>query len=578
MNNSKVYPFERNHYFYGKLLSVEDFETEQKYVNDKRRFLNQFLFGSGVVCGLNVVDVDEQSVSVEAGFAIDSWGREIVIDEPLLIKLSGIEGYAASVDAHADVVYLCLEYDESGEAAVHSFGVAKGGPGAGVRTEYDRIAEGFRLYLTAKEPEEEYRAQLSSRRFVETQEVLYDGEHERITQIVPRFAKKGEMTEFFVRIENRGRNTLAFSYDIRLGGFLTEEGKSSVRVTFDEALYEKNGEYVLRIPIMAAKGTAAEGTLRVEKDSVKLSLSGEPENAEFDSVQTVMFAEEGISRAIRDYYYSMSMKRAARQDINVPVYLARMSVITTEDTIIIEKTENVPFGQRVLNLPLVESLMESERMNFHNTGGEGTHPQIAGLTADHERMKISQGVYELHVRGGRKGDRSYSPEIVHGLGLGRVAIILGREEADGGVVYGGTDVFERQEKDAIEVALAAKVNEAEGSFVIGAKLLSQAVDGRIRIHWTAVRDEKGLYEKNDKRLFIKPNMLELGVRESYALECVTENMVEKQVSWSVKENGGFIDENGYYTAPNVPGVYEVIARSTAYPEVRASIFVVVREL
>ena len=59
MKNLKSFPFERNRYFYGKLLSVEDFETEQKYFNDKRRTINRFLFGSGVVCGLGVVEVDD---------------------------------------------------------------------------------------------------------------------------------------------------------------------------------------------------------------------------------------------------------------------------------------------------------------------------------------------------------------------------------------------------------------------------------------------------------------------------------------------------------------------------------------
>ena len=29
MKNLKSFPFERNRYFYGKLLSVEDFETER---------------------------------------------------------------------------------------------------------------------------------------------------------------------------------------------------------------------------------------------------------------------------------------------------------------------------------------------------------------------------------------------------------------------------------------------------------------------------------------------------------------------------------------------------------------------
>ena len=89
MNNAKMYPFERNHYFYGKLLSVEDFELEQKYMNDKRRLINRFLYGSGVVTGLTVIDVDEQTVSLEAGFALDCWGREIVVDE-LDVEMRGV--------------------------------------------------------------------------------------------------------------------------------------------------------------------------------------------------------------------------------------------------------------------------------------------------------------------------------------------------------------------------------------------------------------------------------------------------------------------------------------------------------
>jgi hypothetical protein len=157
-----------------------------------------------------------------------------------------------------------------------------------------------------------------------------------------------------------------------------------------------------------------------------------------------------------------------------------------------------------------------------------------------------------------------------------VAITLGFEGADGDVIYGSGDVFETEEEKSVDVDIAAKVNEDDGSFIIGARLKSQSTGGRIRVHWTALKDERTVYEKSEKRIFIKPNLLELGVRESYALECICENMMEKSVVWSVHENGGFIDDQGLYTAPNNPGVYEVMAQSTAYPDVKAAIFVVVR--
>ena len=76
MNNMKYFPFERNNYYSGKPLSVGSFETEQKYVNDKRRLINRFALGSGVMCGLDAVAVSDESISVEAGVAVDGAGRD----------------------------------------------------------------------------------------------------------------------------------------------------------------------------------------------------------------------------------------------------------------------------------------------------------------------------------------------------------------------------------------------------------------------------------------------------------------------------------------------------------------------
>ncbi len=52
MNNANLFPFERNRYFYGKLLTVRDFEVEQRYHSGKRALLNRLVHGAGVVCGL----------------------------------------------------------------------------------------------------------------------------------------------------------------------------------------------------------------------------------------------------------------------------------------------------------------------------------------------------------------------------------------------------------------------------------------------------------------------------------------------------------------------------------------------
>jgi hypothetical protein len=81
-----------------------------------------------------------------------------------------------------------------------------------------------------------------------------------------------------------------------------------------------------------------------------------------------------------------------------------------------------------------------------------------------------------------------------------------------------------------------------------------------------------------KRIFIKPDMANVEVRESCYFEAIFANIADRRIKWSVKEaEGGTIDKNGMYTAPNVPGVYEIIVESRAHPDIKASTFVVVRE-
>ena len=59
--------------------------------------VNRFILGTGVVAGMYVVRIDERTISVERGFALDSLGREIVIDAPEIKKLSLIDGFDSCV-------------------------------------------------------------------------------------------------------------------------------------------------------------------------------------------------------------------------------------------------------------------------------------------------------------------------------------------------------------------------------------------------------------------------------------------------------------------------------------------------
>ena len=81
--------FSRPRYFYGQLLDVRHFESEQAYFKRKQWMRNRLVDGFGVVCGLDLqLGDDDHSVVVRPGLALDKQGREIVVparSKPLAI-------------------------------------------------------------------------------------------------------------------------------------------------------------------------------------------------------------------------------------------------------------------------------------------------------------------------------------------------------------------------------------------------------------------------------------------------------------------------------------------------------------
>ncbi|RKI44387.1 hypothetical protein D7V86_01580 [bacterium D16-51] len=576
MKNSNFFPFERNKYFYGKLLSVDDFELEQKYMNDKRRMLNRFILGSGVVAGLYVVRTDEQTVSVEAGFALDSWGREIVVDVPVIKKLSLIEGFGECNIGDAKDVYLCLEYDENETDRVHNIAGNETGQGQGGGS-FRKIREGYRLFLTNREPEGDT---VSPSGWYQVSQTIYQEGDIRITQVMPRYIRAGGTAQIKIQVENRGRSNVSFSYDLVLNCLLSD-GKAKIRVSFDEVLFERTGRYEIAYPIQASDTVLEEGDAVIDPETVSLRLSGIVQEVHMEAKMTTNIVAQDEKEAMQKEYYRSSMGKIIRTGYKQPVYLARLQVVSAADTYIIERIENVPFGQYVSNHVIEAALyqmMQKELMVLEDRGGRQDGIEADRVREKGEGMKIAQGVTDIYLTGGQRGDKFFSSEIVHGLGLGKVTVILGMERESGKVVYGSSEIFEEDKEKGVDAELAACVDEDNGSFVVGVRLLSAVLGGKIHVHWTAFKDKEDIAsERNEKRIFIKPNLLELTVRQSHYLEAVCENMVEKAVSWSVKDKGGFIDENGLYTAPNTSGVYEAVAQSVAFPEIRASIFVVVRD-
>jgi len=123
-------PPRRVNFFNGMMLTAADLAVEQQYHRDLR-YLHNRLHGYGTVSGLGVT-VTKDDVVVSAGLAIDPYGREIVVAQPLTLCL---ERRRNTQDWARDLV---IEWHETADIPV---------PGPQGTTEFTRWVEEPELSL-----------------------------------------------------------------------------------------------------------------------------------------------------------------------------------------------------------------------------------------------------------------------------------------------------------------------------------------------------------------------------------------------------------------------------------------------
>ncbi len=583
VKNLKYFPYERNQYFYGKLLSVEDFQSEQKYMNDKRRLINRFLHGCGVVCGLNVVQVDDCTLSLEPGLALDFAGREIMVDTPVTRKLSMIKGFDSYTeeDENSSYLYLCIEYAEKDKDPVYNVAGSASG-----RADFNRIEEGFQIYLSSHEPEED---NITSGINFERKKTVYWGNGIRINQVFPGYVKGGEEFSFRVVVENMGQKLpICFSYELTLE-CLEFEGKDQIKVEFDEENFEKARRYVFSYILKAEEAAKRKGWARLVQGSFQFRVGGHELELKADCASEVIIVKEDIEDVLNERYHQKAMEEILKDAYHQSIYLAKISVIQAGSTFVIDGIEPMPFHQYVYNQVLASVIdrilrgrieqMERHLGSWIRKNLDTKQPKQEGFF-DTAQTAAGSAAINLGI-GGMAGQKFFTEEITHGLGLGSVRIILGEAygvKEDSYVVYGAGDIFD-ETIHTLRAELAARVEVTKGTFVIGLRLLETTAAKQIKVHWMALKDRKELvYDREERELFVKPDMIYLRQRETYYFEAVFTGAPDQRVNWRIKEaGGGSIDKNGMYTSPNTPGIFEIIAESAAYPELTASAFVVVKE-
>ena len=591
MNNRRYYSFERNNYFYGKLLTSRDFEDEQNYMNNKRRLINRVLHGAGIVYGLDVVAVDESSVVIQSGLALDSSGREIVVPSTQVVKLSTIRGYS---DLKTSSVCLGIAYAEEKTEPVYA--VMNKDADAQER-QYNHLKEGYELFLQdsrdcVREPkkEDEYIAW----------KVLYQDDDLRITQYLPTFAVPGMLVKARTEIHKTSHMPFVCSFSCKVDTDGMIPGETQIRA--DNVSQEYGETMVLEQTFRPEDYIFGNGDVSVRFSEITVQKSGVKEAAP----DTSMTLNPVYGTAL-EYVHKTSYRGNLDVDLDrkydEKLWIAGIQLIRSERHSIIDRVERAPFDQYVYSSEQLMILEKLEEFLIPQDGSAG-RPQVyvqgnseRSAAAAPERRSNSSGVFEMYLgSGGEVGKVYFSDEIMHGLGNGPVYVDIGIEyisrdvNASGdreSIILGDGSIFESDstvtDEKIFQVDQAVKILPDRGTFIVGVR--PRVKMGRIglRIRWYAFKPEdleQRVYDRSEQKgcIMIQPDTIVLPPKGSVHINPVFINMPEEALSYTLLDpEGGKIDNTGLYTAPAQEGVYEIKAAALSDPEIFTHAFIIVSQ-
>lgn len=590
MNNNSLLPFERNRYYAGKMLTSSDFAAEQEYMNNKRRFLNNLMYGSGIVCGCGVYSLDDLSLFVESGFAIDSLGREIIIENSVVKKLSAIEGFE-QIDSNE--LTLCLRYKEENVHPVYSVNRQK----SDSEYEYNRIKEGYELFFVASD---EIAGNLGMETEFLTNGVLYQDDNYMVIAEMPATACINNYTRLQIKLVKLSDSTGLFSFKgcLQLPAFTIEDGSHEISLEFDKVSLDKDECVVKDYWLYVNNDNINETELILKNGSCLVSINDETESYSPDFSMKIIISDITPRELVDRELGKVSLEMYGMGEVQDFICLADISLIRTDSAYIIENIceRNV---KKYIEAPS-RNILRSDFLEYFRTGNIMCHSdrneqsdkaKQTVYEGSGSRMKVATGIVEIPVGDrARAGEVFYSGEIMHGLGIGTVYVEVGQEVIENNgvtganaksTIYGNAGLFKSNNKKGPETDTAVKVFNDKGSFVVAAQFQKDYDCLMLTYRWVAIKLAGNDDEDNagsSQWIEAETPTIVLGAGESRYLGVKFHNMEKCSITYEViDKNSGEITLDGIYTAPNKEGVYEIKISCVEKPHICTYVYVIVKK-
>lgn len=574
MKNTKLYPFERNRYYSGKMLTSSDFQAEQSYFNNKRRFINHLMYGSGVVCGCGVFSLDDLSILVESGVAIDGVGREIIMESSVVKKLSAMEGFES---LESNLVSLCLRYREEPVHTVYTMN--QNTKEDNHEYEYNRISENYQLFLMEQEEAaNEYQIETE---FL-TEAILYEDDDFTVRLRMPATVCRGRNVKLEARVEKHSKASKTLSYHgiLQIPVFLTPEGEHEVEIALNDiSLAEKEclkKEYWLKTQDV----TMLDTTILLKSGTARVHIDGVAQEVSNTCSMRVMIADIKPRELVNQEIGRMSLEMKSMGEVRDYIRLADLRLVRTENAYLIEeviekgvKTYITAPAQEMLRNEYLEYFIKEVTLEQEGKRASGWVPEPSESKDIHKTPEVATGIVEIPLgESARRGDIRYSGEIMHGLGSGNVYVDIGYEyitedaalkASAKNTIYGSLDLFQDEHKMGVDAETAIKVMNDKGSFIVAVRLLENVDYLVLTYRWVAIRfpagNDLGLMEDyTGKSISTDTPTVVMGTRESHYFHVKYNNMESLSVAYELTEPGsGEITSDGVYTAPAKEGVYEI---------------------
>lgn len=588
MDNNQLLPFERNRYYVGKLLTSADFQTEQTYGMNKRRFLNSMMFGSGIVCGLNVYSLDDLSVMVDSGVAVDAAGMEIVLAEPLVRKLSAIEGFEKLESQEA---MLCLAYQEE---AVHPVYTVRGQE-SGESYESNHMREGCRIFLM--DADKVVTSALPDPEFYATS-VLYEDDDYRITCTMPAKCPCNSLVKLDVEVRRlrKDAEALTFKALIRTPAFTDDNNSHGLSLELQEVLLPENlDSQVLHFYLRSQSSVAVESVLLVDAQSIEVKVGKEvrTSSAKFALRTAVVDVskEQLINQAVA--FAGLDLRKAHAGSEYVA--LAQVHLQRTRNAYLIEGISD--YSVRNYIETTAGSAQRRELESWfggvgHTDGSNAGAVEPVSEIPSYPKPMFTTGTCDIALKVNmRKGQIAYSDEIIHGLGPGNVYVMVGTEYLSKDVKLGttarntiyGDAAFFPEESYGVATQTAVKVMNDRGSFVIAARLTADSNQVVLPLRWIAVllpdgANESRLQKLAGKSIAATQPTIVMATRETHYVNVRFNNMEPCTLTYKLTEkNSGEITSDGIYTAPGREGVFEIRISCAEYPLITTYAYAVVKK-